>query len=60
MAYVLSCEISFKIGDEFTVGGPGICAFMPRGVPHAWKTGKHRRRNGPRAVPLYPGRGWRR
>src|SRR4029077_18565391 len=20
-----------------TVGGPGTCAFMPRGVPHAWK-----------------------
>jgi quercetin dioxygenase-like cupin family protein len=37
VAYVLSREISFKIGDEFTVGGPGTCAFMPRGVPHAWK-----------------------
>src|SRR6267378_4447762 len=37
VAYVLSGEISFKIGDEFTVGGPGTCAFMPRGVPHAWK-----------------------
>jgi hypothetical protein len=24
-----------KIGDEITVGGPGTCAFMPRGVPHA-------------------------
>ena len=23
--------------DEVTVGGPGTCAFMPRGVPHAWK-----------------------
>jgi cupin domain len=37
VAYVLSGEISFKIGDEVTVGGPGTCAFMPRGVPHAWK-----------------------
>jgi uncharacterized RmlC-like cupin family protein len=37
VAYVLSGEISFKIGDGFTVGGPGTCAFMPRGVPHAWK-----------------------
>src|SRR6267142_3986968 len=37
VAYVLSGEITFKIGDEFTVGGPGTCAFMPRGVPHAWK-----------------------
>ncbi len=21
-----------------TVGGPGTCAFMPRDVPHAWKS----------------------
>jgi hypothetical protein len=26
------------IGNEVTVGGPGTCAFMPRGVPHAWKS----------------------
>ena len=38
MAYVLSGEVTFKIGDETTVGGPGTCAFMPRGVPHAWKS----------------------
>jgi quercetin dioxygenase-like cupin family protein len=37
VAYVLSGEITFRIGDEVTVGGPGACAFMPRGVPHAWK-----------------------
>ena len=37
VAYVLSGEVTFKIGDEITVGGPGTCAFMPRGVPHAWK-----------------------
>ena len=37
VAYVLSGEITFKIGDEVTVGGPGTCAFLPRGVPHAWK-----------------------
>src|SRR6516164_5635225 len=37
MAHVLSGEITFKIGDEVTVGGPGTCAFLPRGVPHAWK-----------------------
>ncbi len=36
-AYVLSGEVTFMIGDEVTVGGPGACAFMPRGVPHAWK-----------------------
>ena len=37
VAWVLSGEITFKIGDEVTVGGPGTCAFMPRNVPHAWK-----------------------
>jgi quercetin dioxygenase-like cupin family protein len=38
VAYVLSGEITFKIGDLVTVGGPGTWAFMPRGVPHAWKS----------------------
>jgi quercetin dioxygenase-like cupin family protein len=38
VAYVLSGEVTFKIGDQVTVGGPGTCAFMPRGVPHAWKS----------------------
>ncbi len=33
--YVLSGEITFKIGGETMVGGPGTCAFMPRGVAHA-------------------------
>jgi quercetin dioxygenase-like cupin family protein len=37
VAWVLAGEITFKIGDEVTVGGPGTCAFMPRNVPHAWK-----------------------
>jgi quercetin dioxygenase-like cupin family protein len=37
VAYVLAGEITFKIGEEVTVGGPGTSAFMPRGVPHAWK-----------------------
>ena len=37
VAYVLAGEITFKIGEEVTVGGPGTCAFMPRGVAHAWK-----------------------
>jgi mannose-6-phosphate isomerase-like protein (cupin superfamily) len=35
--YVLSGQYSFKIGDDFSAGGPGTCAFMPRGIPHAWK-----------------------
>jgi uncharacterized cupin superfamily protein len=35
--YILNGEISCKIGDRVTVGGPGTCAFMPRGVAHAWK-----------------------
>jgi len=38
VAYVLSGEVTFKIGDEVTAGGPGTCAFMPRDVPHAWKS----------------------
>ena len=38
VAYVLTGEITFKIGDHVTVGGPGTCAFMPRGVAHAWKS----------------------
>jgi quercetin dioxygenase-like cupin family protein len=37
VAYVLDGEITFKIGEEVTVGGPGTCAFMPRGLAHAWK-----------------------
>jgi mannose-6-phosphate isomerase-like protein (cupin superfamily) len=37
VAYVLSGQITFKIGDEIAVGGPGTCAFIPRRVPHAWK-----------------------
>src|SRR6266851_5797372 len=34
VAWVLAGEITFKIADEVTVGGPGTCAFMPRDVPH--------------------------
>jgi quercetin dioxygenase-like cupin family protein len=37
VAWVLDGEITFKIGEEVTVGGTGTCAFLPRGVPHAWK-----------------------
>src|SRR6516225_6096355 len=37
VAWVLTGEFTFKIGDEVTVGGHGTCAFIPRNVPHAWK-----------------------
>ena len=37
VAWVLAGEITFKIGDDVTVGGPGTCAFFPRNVRHAWK-----------------------
>jgi quercetin dioxygenase-like cupin family protein len=37
LIYVLSGEFTFKIGDRVTTGGPGTCAFIPRGVAHAWK-----------------------
>src|SRR5262249_7294952 len=38
VAWVLAGEITFKIGDRVSVGGPGTCAFFPRDVPHAWKS----------------------
>jgi quercetin dioxygenase-like cupin family protein len=38
VAYVLRGEVTFMIGDEVTAGGPGTYAFMPRGVPHCWKS----------------------
>lgn len=38
VAYVLGGEFTFLIGDDVTTGGPGTCAFMPRGVRHAWKS----------------------
>jgi quercetin dioxygenase-like cupin family protein len=38
VAYILSGEITFLIGDDVTVGGPGTSAFMPRGIRHAWKS----------------------
>jgi quercetin dioxygenase-like cupin family protein len=37
VAWVLDGEITFKIGETMTDGGPGTCAFMPRNVAHAWK-----------------------
>jgi oxalate decarboxylase/phosphoglucose isomerase-like protein (cupin superfamily) len=37
LVYVLSGEFTFKIDDQVTSGGPGTCAFIPRGVAHAWK-----------------------
>jgi mannose-6-phosphate isomerase-like protein (cupin superfamily) len=37
VAYVLRGEITFMIDGKVTVGVPGTCAFMSRGVPHAWK-----------------------
>lgn len=38
LAYVLSGEVTFMIGNQVTSGGAGTCAFMPRGIPHAWKS----------------------
>jgi quercetin dioxygenase-like cupin family protein len=38
VAWVLVGEITFMIGDQVSVGGPGTCAFFPRNVPHAWKS----------------------
>ena len=41
VAWVLAGELTFQIGDEVRVGGPGTCAFLPRNVPHAWKNTGH-------------------
>ena len=55
IAYVLSGEVTFMIGDQVTVGGAGTCAFMPRGLPHAWKsTGKRARA---RTIPVHASQG---
>jgi mannose-6-phosphate isomerase-like protein (cupin superfamily) len=35
--YVVTGQYSFKVGDNFSSGGPGTCVFMPRGIAHAWK-----------------------
>jgi quercetin dioxygenase-like cupin family protein len=35
--YVLRGQYRFRVGDATSTGGPGSCAFMPRGVPHAWR-----------------------
>src|ERR1700745_738842 len=37
VAYVLAGEVTFKIGDQVTVGGPGTSAFIPRGLAHGGK-----------------------
>lgn len=39
VAYVLSGELTVLVGEQVTVRGPGDCAFMPRGMRHAWKCG---------------------
>jgi quercetin dioxygenase-like cupin family protein len=31
-------EVAYVLSGEVTVGSPGTCAFLPRGVPHAWKS----------------------
>jgi mannose-6-phosphate isomerase-like protein (cupin superfamily) len=54
VAYVLSGEMTFKIGDEVTVGGPGhLCLLAARRTACVEK---HRHRNRLRAVSQYPGR----
>lgn len=35
--YVLDGQYLFQVGDHVSEGGPGACAFMPRGIGHAWK-----------------------
>jgi quercetin dioxygenase-like cupin family protein len=37
VAYVVRGEVAVRIGDKETTAGPGGCAFVPRGTPHAWQ-----------------------
>jgi|SRR5579863_824418 len=37
VAYILSGEVTFRVGDRISVAGAGATVFMPRCVPHAWK-----------------------
>jgi quercetin dioxygenase-like cupin family protein len=60
---VLSGETTFKIDEEVTVGGPGTCAFIPRGLPHAWKntgaeTGRVLFLYTPAGAPGFSSSGW--
>ena len=57
IAWVLEGEFTFTIGEEVTTGGPGTCAFLPRGVRMPGKTAAASR---PRLVPLHPGGAGRR
>jgi uncharacterized cupin superfamily protein len=53
VAYVLSGEVTFKIGDEVTVGGPGTCALHAARCAACLE--EHRRGDRARAVSLYSG-----
>ena len=35
--YVLEGEIAFTVGDQTSIAGPGSFAYIPRGVPHAFR-----------------------
>ena len=35
--YVVSGEFRFQVGDEVRDAGPGVFAFVPRGVAHTWQ-----------------------
>src|SRR5215210_1287445 len=36
--YVLEGEFRWKLGDEISVSGPGSFVFIPRGLPHTWRS----------------------
>lgn len=36
LTYVFKGEVAFKISGKITIDDPGTCAFVPRGVAHAW------------------------
>ena len=35
--YIVSGQYSSKVGDKTISAEPGMCVFMPRGIPHARK-----------------------
>jgi quercetin dioxygenase-like cupin family protein len=35
--YILKGEMTFQVGDQRIVAGPGTSVFAPRNVPHTWQ-----------------------
>lgn len=53
VAWILAGEITFRIGDEVTVGGPGTCVLPAQ---RSARVEEHRQRDQPSRVFLHAGR----